>query len=79
MKQKDDLSIKEILEEEFRLQLKQDRDQLRIQAKCQIQKMQEENRKTYNLRRRKPTKYKVDDLVAIKRMQMGPGKNVTLC
>jgi len=76
MKQKDDLLVKEILEEEFRLQFEQDRDQLRIQAKCQIPKVQDENRKTYNLKRREPTKYKVDDLVAIKRVQMGPGKKL---
>jgi len=39
MKQKDDLLVKEILEEEFRFE--QDCDQLRIQAKCQIQKVNE--------------------------------------
>lgn len=76
MKQKDDLIIKDALEKEFQLHFEQDRDQLRKQAKDQILKVQDENRKTYNLRRREPTKYKLNKLVAIKRVQMGPGKKL---
>lgn len=41
--------------------------------KERISIVQEENRMTYNLRRRKPAKYKIGDLVAIKRTQLGPG------
>ncbi|KYQ53493.1 hypothetical protein ALC60_00019, partial [Trachymyrmex zeteki] len=51
-------------------------DQLRNQAKDQILKVQNENRRVYNLRRRAPNKYKVSDLVAIKRVQLGPGKKL---
>jgi len=46
MKLKEDLLIKEILEREFQLHFEQDREQLRTQAKHQIQKVQDENRKT---------------------------------
>ncbi|GBN54671.1 Pro-Pol polyprotein, partial [Araneus ventricosus] len=46
--------------------------ELRKHAKQQIFKIQEENRKTYNLRRREPKPYRVGDLVAIKRTQFGP-------
>ncbi|KAG5317260.1 POL3 protein, partial [Pseudoatta argentina] len=53
-----------------------DRDQLRKQAKEQIRKIQNENRKTYNLKRREPTKYKINDLVAITRVQVEPGKKL---
>lgn len=46
---------------------------MRKNAKEQIFKIQSENRKSYNLRRRPPNKYKIGDLVAIKRTQYGPG------
>lgn len=42
-------------------------------AKRQILKVQSENRKNFNLRRKPPTQYKVDDIIAIKRTQFGPG------
>lgn len=76
MKQNNDILIKDALEEEFRLHFEQDRDQLRMKAKNQILKVQNENRKTYNLRRRKATEYKINDLIAIKRVQVGPGKKL---
>ncbi|GFS59731.1 transposon Ty3-I Gag-Pol polyprotein [Trichonephila clavipes] len=49
------------------------RDALRQDAKKQIYKVQDENRRTYNLRRRQAHKYQLHDLVAIKRTQFGPG------
>ncbi|KYN50166.1 hypothetical protein ALC62_00865, partial [Cyphomyrmex costatus] len=76
MKRKDDLAIKDALETGFQSLFEQGRDQLRDQAKNQILKVQNENRRTYNLRRRAPKKYKLDDLVAIKRVQLGPGKKL---
>ncbi|GFX80008.1 transposon Ty3-G Gag-Pol polyprotein [Trichonephila clavipes] len=42
-------------------------------CKKQIYKVQDENRRTYNLRRRQAHKYQPHDLVAIKRTQFGPG------
>lgn len=74
MRQKDDVRINEAIQEEFLLHFEQNRNQLRIQARDQILKVQDENRKTYNLRRRKPNNYNVNDLVAIKRVQVGPDK-----
>ena len=76
MKLKDEFSIKDTIEKEFRLHFEQDRKQLRVQAKEQILKVQNENSKTYNLRRREPRKYKINDLVAIKRVQFSPGKKL---
>lgn len=63
MKNKEDLLIKELIEEEM----------IEIFSKQQILKVQEENRKQYNLRRKKATRYKLGDLVAVKRTQFGSG------
>ncbi|GFT05232.1 uncharacterized protein TNCV_122751 [Trichonephila clavipes] len=52
---------------------REQRDALRQGTKKQIYKVQDENRRTYNLRRRQAHKYQLHDLVAIKRTQFGPG------
>jgi len=59
------------------VQFEQDRNQLRERTEDQIRKIQDENRRTYNLERREPTKYKANDLVAIKKVQMEPGKKLS--
>ena len=70
------VNITELLEKEFQGQFEEKRDNIRTKAKEQILKTQEENRRTYNLRRKKAVKYKVDDIVAIKRVQLGPGRKL---
>ena len=66
--------LKEMVEAEFQAHFETQRDELRKHAKQQIFKIQDENRKTYNLRRREPKRsYRPGDLVAIKRTQFGPG------
>ncbi|XP_043496431.1 uncharacterized protein LOC122520413 [Polistes fuscatus] len=50
-----------------------DRDELRDAVRDQLQKVQRENIKTYNKRRKKAKRYNEDDLVAIKRTQLAPG------
>jgi len=42
-----------------------------------ISKIQRENKRTFDKRRRKATPYREGDLVAIKRTQQGPGLKVT--
>ncbi|GBM33142.1 hypothetical protein AVEN_94271-1, partial [Araneus ventricosus] len=64
--------LKEMVEAEFQANFEAQREELRKHAKQQIFKIQEENRKTYNLRRREIKPYRVGDLVAIKRTQFGP-------
>ncbi|GBM12627.1 hypothetical protein AVEN_146802-1 [Araneus ventricosus] len=64
--------LKEMVEAEFQANFEAQREELRKHAKQQIFKIQEENRKTYNLKRREPKPYRVGDLVAIKRIQFGP-------
>ncbi|GBL80741.1 Pro-Pol polyprotein [Araneus ventricosus] len=73
MREKTDLKIRELIEEEIRSNFQKLRENLRKGAKQQILKVQESNRKTYNLTRKPPNKYKINDIVAIKRTQHGPG------
>lgn len=65
-------TLKETLEAEFQANFEKHREDLRREAKKQIFKVQEQNKRTYNLRRRTPRKYAMGDLVAIKRTQFGP-------
>ncbi|GFW92096.1 hypothetical protein TNCV_2153751 [Trichonephila clavipes] len=71
MKNPEDVMIRNLLEEESEEQLFQHRDNLRREAKQNILKIQEENRRTYNRKRKKAHLYKKGDLVAIMRTQFG--------
>ncbi|GFU63093.1 hypothetical protein TNCV_4123311 [Trichonephila clavipes] len=71
MKSCQDIEIVELLNDEITAQFQEQRDALRQDAKKKIYKVQDENRFTYNLRRRQA--YMLHDLVAIKRTQFGPG------
>ncbi|GFT85706.1 transposon Tf2-9 polyprotein [Trichonephila clavipes] len=73
MKSCQDIEIVELLNDEITAQFQEQRDALRQDAKKQIYKVQDENRRSYNLRRRQAHKYQLHDLVAIKRTQFGPG------
>jgi len=70
MRLKADTQIQQMLNAEMIQLFNDDRDVLRKQAKQQILKVQAENKRRYNLRRRPASKY---DLVAIIRTQLGPG------
>lgn len=72
MRNKENVRLQELLEEENRKLYEDDREELRMRAKKQIEKVQTENRKSFNKKRKSHT-YEVDDLVAIKRTQFGPG------
>ncbi|GBO39351.1 Pro-Pol polyprotein [Araneus ventricosus] len=73
MRNKADLKIKEILDEEYMNSIIQEKETIREEAKVNIFKVQEENRRQYNRRRRNAPIYKINDLVAIKRTQLGGG------
>ena len=73
MRNKADHQLKEMIEIEFIASFEASRDELRKRAKAQILKVQEENKRYYNLRRRTPTRYELGDIVAIKRTEYGPG------
>jgi len=76
MREETDLKLREIVEQEIQSQFEEERNQIRTKAKEQILKVQAENCKTYNLRRKTALKHKVGDLVAIKRTQLGPGRKL---
>ncbi|KYN14899.1 hypothetical protein ALC57_12891, partial [Trachymyrmex cornetzi] len=76
MRDDTDLRLQEIIEQEFQSQFEEERNQIRTKAKEQIFKVQAENCKTYNLRLKKAQKYKVGEVVAIKRTQLGAGQKL---
>lgn len=65
--------ILELLEREWIDNFESNRNELRMRAKESIAKIQSENRKASTKRRKTARKYSEDDLVAIKRTQLGPG------
>ena len=69
--------MKQLLEKEFQQGFKENREDLRKKAKEQISKVQAENRRTCYLRRRKATQYREGDLLALKRMQLRPGRKMS--
>lgn len=70
---KDDIRIKELLEQEVVTNFDHQRSEARREAKESILRLQNENKHTYNLRRKTATQYRINDLVAIKRTQLGGG------
>lgn len=70
---KNDVRIKESIDEEIRNDFNFEREQLRKKAKQNIAKVQDENRKSFNKFRKDAIIYKVDDLVSIARTQFGTG------
>lgn len=73
MRNTTDLNLQELIEEEKRLAFEENRDNLRKSARETILKIQQENSRTYNKKRKKAHLYKEGDLVAIKRTQFGIG------
>lgn len=71
MKTKDDVELKSLIEQEIIESFVDDRELLRERAKNQILAVTEENKRTYNSKRKSATTYEVNDLVAIKRTQFG--------
>lgn len=61
--------IKKIVEEEIMEEFNEEREQIREAARKNICKIQVENQRTFNKRRKEATKYKIDDFVAIKKTQ----------
>ncbi|GFU29072.1 retrovirus-related Pol polyprotein from transposon 17.6 [Trichonephila clavipes] len=73
MKQKEDLQIKHLLEDELSEQFINKRETLRNEAKENILRLQDENKKQYNKHRKPAYNYKPGDTVAIQRTQFGTG------
>lgn len=69
MRKPENIGLKEIVEEEYKKQFLEERDEMRNEAKIQILRVQEENRSQYNKKRKVARKYEHGELVAIKRTQ----------
>ncbi|GBO32305.1 Transposon Tf2-8 polyprotein [Araneus ventricosus] len=69
MRNKEDLHLTDLLMEE----LQEQRDELRQDAKKNIQKIQAENKRTYDRKCRNAPSYQRGDLVVIQRTQFGTG------
>ncbi|GFX81384.1 transposon Tf2-8 polyprotein [Trichonephila clavipes] len=72
---KTDLRIQQLIDEQLQLEFNENRELLRKAAKAQIIKVQNENKMSYNLRRKSPYLYSVKDLVAIKKRNKDLDKN----
>ena len=70
---KGDEDLREIVSAELAEAFARRRDDMRDAAKVQILKIQEENRRQYNKKRKASESYRSGQLVAIKRTQFGPG------
>ncbi|KYQ48165.1 hypothetical protein ALC60_12794 [Trachymyrmex zeteki] len=73
MRLKDNVQVRELIDNEWTRLFDEERDDLRMEAKEKIAKIQDENRKTFNKKRKELRRYADGDLVAIKRTQSGPG------
>lgn len=70
---KENLEIREMIENEWIQMFEEERDDIRQEAKEKIAEIQKENLKSCNRKRKKARKYVDGDIVAIKRTQFGPG------
>ena len=73
MRMPEDADLMKMIDEESYERFHEERRQVREQARQQIEKVQEENRRTFNKKRKPATKYRVGDIIAILRKQWGPG------
>ena len=76
MKKRSDVDIQTLIKEEMMHKFDEERENFRREAKEQILKMQEENRKTYSKHRKVAKMCNVGDYVAIKRTQFGTGQKL---
>ena len=73
MQIKEDAQVRRLIDEEWAAKFEEQRRELREDAKRKIAATQEENRRNFNKRRKSAKQYLRGDLVAIKRIQFGPG------
>ncbi|GFS58339.1 transposon Tf2-6 polyprotein [Trichonephila clavipes] len=73
MRNKEDIKIRGLMIQELQEQYLDQRESLPQDAKQNILKIQAENKKTYNKKRKKAPENQVGDLVAVQRTQFGGG------
>lgn len=73
MRNSEDIELSNQLDEALRADFCEKRQEQRLLAKSNIEKIQKENKKYYNRNRKPAIKYKIGDMVAIQRTQFGTG------
>lgn len=73
---REDHNVRELLEQEWASSFQEKRDELRLQAKESITKIQQENKRSFDKKRKAAEVYQEGDLVAIKRTQQAPGSKL---
>lgn len=68
-----DIEINKIINSEIIEDFEGERKQLRAEAKEQMEKITQENKQTFNAKRKDAHEYKVDDLVAVTKTQFSTG------
>lgn len=70
---REDDNVRELLEKEWTASFQESRDELRVQAAQNIAKIQGENKRGFDKKRKEAHLYREGDLVAVKRTQQAPG------
>lgn len=73
MKQKEDLMLLEYLEQEIVKAFDVEPDEIRREAKRSTERRQEEQRRGYDKKCKMTSQYRINDFVAIERIQFGTG------
>jgi len=76
MRQKKDVELLSLIEQEAVSLFDEEREKLRAIAKEHIVKVQQQNKKAHDRNCKPATQYQLGDLVAIKRTQFGPGSKI---
>ncbi|XP_055918284.1 uncharacterized protein LOC129950365 [Eupeodes corollae] len=76
MRKKADVEVLEMVRLQLLKQHDDDREEIRFEVRQQIEKVQAENRKTFNRKRKEAVEYNIGDIVAIKRTQFGAGNKL---
>ncbi|XP_064536872.1 uncharacterized protein LOC135427334, partial [Drosophila montana] len=74
MRCSENLELKELVQQSVLDELEDERERLRKQAGENIKVLQDENKRAFDSNRKVEERYKIDDLVAIKRTQYGVGE-----
>jgi hypothetical protein len=73
MKIPENIDFKSLIEEDIWKEMLEEKDIIRAEARKNIEKIQEENKKQYDKNIKKEINYTIGELVAIRRTQFGTG------
>lgn len=73
---REDHNVRELLEREWASSFQEKRDELRPQAKENIAKLQQENKRVFDKKRKAAEIYREGDLVTVRRTQQVPGSKL---